>query len=976
MNAELRAEGAELTFNAEQPKQREEILNAELGRLLIDLHPRWNESNVHIDSTYTIKRQAALKIDVLIEHPGGQPVAIETKFNSPGASKRLSRQVESRIGLKVGDSDEAIESAISVKWPKGLTAGGIARARFQYAVHQLNEHNQVIRWPEKENEWITASIESLADTIEVVSLSRKRIFESSEIFTAGVRSATWHLNADGAPVDKQLAQVLHQEAGEQTTRMACAIVINAFVFHHAIEGRVEIPPLSSAIGPLEDFLPHLVIRAWKKILNVNYWPIFSIAADILKALPARAAHKLLNTAAEAAQGLMGLGATTFHDLAARVFQTLIADRKFLATFYTLPESAILLAELAVSQLKLDWSDQGAVKSIKVGDFACGTGTLLSAVQQSMYRRLRRHGLDDEDFHKYFMEHVLLGTDIMPSAAHLAASMLSSAHPDILYYDSLIHVLPYGIDEEVSKRHKNDPSKTYIGALDLRTSEVASINLFSQSGVGQEVEISGERMTASGNRSAGNARTFPVGHRTFDLVIMNPPFTRATNHEAGHEQVPVPSFAGFGTSELEQAAMSERLKSQRAEFGHGNAGLASNFMDLAHDKLKDGGVLALVLPFAFVAGGSWAGARRALSTHYRDITVISIAATTGNSHEQAFSADTGMAECLIVATRKAETDSKAHQQESIRFMTLRNRPRTLIEAQQRARNSKYRSMKGIDGDFRPAGVLDAKLVEVMIALESGTLMLPREAAGHVIPLTKLQQVANRGLVDRDINGGGTRGAFDIIENRTAWSAEFPALWSHDANRERRLVVAPDSEGRARNGMQQQAVDTWHRTRSKLHHNRDFRLNSQPLALCITPEESLGGTAWPNIQPLKPEYELPLLMWGNSTLGLMVFWWWGARQQQGRARLTISKIPEIPTIDCEALSDSQLQEFAQAYDTFKNREFLPANEAYRDETRKGLDAAIFRILGIPESSLENLNVLRRKWCSEPSVHGGKSTKPPEA
>ena len=39
-----------------------------------------------------------------------------------------------------------------------------------------------------------------------------------------------------------------------------------------------------------------------------------------------------------------------HDLTGRIFQRLIADRKYLATFYTLPASAALLARLAVAKL--------------------------------------------------------------------------------------------------------------------------------------------------------------------------------------------------------------------------------------------------------------------------------------------------------------------------------------------------------------------------------------------------------------------------------------------------------------------------------------------------------------------------------------------------------------------------------------------------------------------------------------------------
>ncbi len=957
------------------PKQREEILNAELGRLLIKRHPQWNEQNVHIDSTHTIAQRAALKIDVLIDHPGGQPVAIETKFDTAGANKSLRRQVEKRIGLQVGGTGDTIESAISVKWPKGLTAAGIEKAEFHYAVHQLDEHDEIIRWPKEDREWMPACVDDLADAVEVASLSRKRIFEGSEILSAGVRSATRRLRQDFAALSERIGEVLHQDPGEQTNRMAAAILINAFVFHRAIEGRVGIPQISSCADEF-GFHQSLVRKAWRSVLEVNYWPIFSIALDILEAIPARISSYMLDTADAVANGLVKVGATTFHDLAARMFQALIADRKFLATFYTLPESACLLAELAISQLNIDWSNEQAVKSLKVGDFACGTGTLLSAVQQGMYRRLRRNGLDDRDFHKHFMENVLLGTDIMPSAAHLAASMLSSAHPNILYHDSLVHVLPYGIDEEVSKRHRIDPNRIYIGALDLRTSEMASINLFSQSGVGQEVEIQGKRMTASGTKSSSNTRTFPVGHQSFNLVIMNPPFTRPTNHEAGHEQVPVPSFAGFGKSVEEQAAMSQRLRSQSAEFGHGNAGLATNFMDLAHDKLKDGGVLALVLPFTYVAGESWDKARKALSKHYRDITVVSIAAATGDVREQAFSADTGMAECLILATRAGEAGKKDCEGSRIRFINFPNRPRTLIEAHQHARNNTDWSLSGTDADYGAAGVQDADLGLTMMALCGGNLILPRQASGRQIALTKMKQIANRGVVDRDINGKADRGAFDIVQTRSAWRADFPTLWSHDAARECQLLVAPDSEGRVRRGMRQKAVETWHKTASKLHHNLDFRLNSQPLALCVTPEKSMGGRAWPNIKPLKSEYELPLLIWGNSTLGLMIFWWCAARQQQGRSVLTISKIPDLPTIDCEALSDAQLTQFAQAFEAFKDKKFLPANEAYRDETRQALDAEVFKILGLPKSSLENLGLLRRKWCYEPSVHGGKRTKPPTA
>jgi len=178
----------------------------------------------------------------------------------------------------------------------------------------------------------------------------------------------------------------------------------------------------------------------------------------------------------------------------------------------------------------------------------------------------------------------------------------------------------------------------LGALSLLTDQHVP-SLFSTS----DMQIVGGDMS----EREGKPSRLDVADGTCDVVIMNPPFTRPTNHAIAH--VPVPSFAGFNTSEDEQKAMSEKLKrSKRMLFGSGHAGLASNFMDLAHVKLKHGGVLALVLPFSFTSGASWKRARAALHEHYDRIRVIGIASS--GQYSRAFSADTGMAECLVVATK--------------------------------------------------------------------------------------------------------------------------------------------------------------------------------------------------------------------------------------------------------------------------------------------------------------------------------------
>lgn len=952
--------------------QVEEVLNGELGSLLIARHPLWTERNVHIDSPGVLRRSKS-RIDVLVENPGGQPVAIESKYETANVGATLRAQMDSRIGLTIKRSGNHIEAGISVVYPADVTKAGLERAALRYAVHQIGEDDNIKRWPERDDEWIEGTVDDLADAVEIVSLSEKRIREGELLLSEGVHDASSRLWRDGKgqAFAATLAAALHQEAGEQTTRMAVAIVVNAFVFHYAIEGQVGIPNVADG-SENTGFKKRLVLSAWDAVLAVNYWPIFSIARTIVATMPTRFANPLLDKADKVAEALLKVGATTFHDLAARMFQTLIADRKFLATFYTLPESACMLAELAVARLDRDWRNEDEVGALKIADFACGTGILLSAAQRAIYRRLRRAGFDDRDWHRRFMENVLLGTDIMPSAAHLTASMLSSTHPGVGYDESLVRVLPYGVDKELSKLRGSDPKAPYIGALDLRMEQFGH-SLFTDRGLGHQVAIGGRRMTGRKAARADAGLDFPVEHGSFDLVIMNPPFTRPTNHESA--TVPVPSFAGFDTSAKEQAAMSKSLSSQQHAFGHGNAGLASNFMDLAHDKVRAGGVLALVLPFSFATGQAWTQARQSLGKHYRDIHIVAIAAE--GSTRTAFSADTGMAECLVVATKK-----RPRKRAVVRYANLEQRPRTLVEAHEFAR--RIRDGDAIEGtldDSGAAGVLDPDVGRFMVALREKGLALPRESKSFALPLIPLGKVAARGLVDRDINGARPRGAFDLKPVKRAGVASYPVLATHragarDGDTERQFVVEPDSYGVVRNGLQRKAAETWDTTASRLHHNRDFRLNSQSLAVCVTPEPSIGGRAWPNVIPLKERYETPLLLWGNSTLGLMLFWWQGSRQQQGRSILTVSKIPELLTLDASSLSRKQLAACKEIYKRFRKRAFLPANEAYRDDARKELDAALFKMLKLPKRLLGSLDLLRLKWCCEPSVHGGKSTRPDAA
>ena len=930
------------------PRNTEPQANGALARALRRRNPDWNDKTVHAERTNVIQLAvpgtgAGKRPDILIAPPRRQPVILETEF---APAHTVDQDATARLGTSLHSTGEDIEGVLSVVLPKSLKTGDLEtvdRAAFRYATHYLDSKGESIRWP-PERGWLEGGVDDLADAIEYLSLSERQLARGTEALEQVVRNAAGLLaeHAGEGPLTR-IARDLHQEAGGQTERMAAAICVSAFVFHVAIEGQEHIPPVPLA-GSIDK---GRLLSTWNAILEINYWPIFSIARDLVEELPIKAVPPVMNCIAESISGLAQLGATTYHDLMGRMFQTLITDRKFLATFYTLPESACLLAELAVGRLDVDWSDRAAIEGLRIADFACGTGALLSAAQRAVYRRYRRAGGDDKDLHRPLMEHVLTGLDVMPAATHLTCSMLSSSHPSLAYGKSQIHTIPYGIDGV----------GTHIGALDLLNSN-HSYSLFA----------TGESMGGMKSDSR-SGHSVTIKDKSCDLVIMNPPFTRPTNHKGtDRDNTPVPSFAGFGKSHDEQRAMSSKLKMCQPEFGHGNAGLASNFMDLGHRKLSDEGVLALVIPFAFTRGKGWEKARKALAAHYSDIHILSIA-TTGST-TRAFSADTGIAECLVVATKRRPP------QPSTVYSNLPARPASLLEAAVAARDSRGKAAPGNILDAGGAGVVSASVIESSRSLQTGRLLLPRQPEATLIPIVRLGAVARRGLYDLDINGAPPRGAFHIRRVRQNEVPDYPALWNHDAKRERRFIVLPDACGDVDAEHAQKAALDWKQTASRLHANRDFRLNSQSLAMCLTPEKCLGGRAWPNIVPSDERHEIPLLLWCNSTLGLLMHWWKGTRQQAGRASMTITAIPDLPVLDPRKLTDQRLDHCRAIFDDLKDHEFLPANEAWRDETRKALDRellfGITSVLQLDPGLEEGLDLLRKQWCAEPSVHGGKRTR----
>ena len=958
----------------------ETAVNNALGRMLCEKNVRW-QNRIESVKTAVLLQAVGKRPDLIVNHPGSLPVIIESEFE-PG--RTVEEDAQSRLGSKLIADGCQIEQVIALKIPSGIAKikqqhlkEELSKAEFRYALLMANGSGQN-RWPEKG--YIEGRIDDFVSFVEQTALSESIMTKGMEVLELHIGIAVNIIKRDsylGIHTQKRLAALLNQVESEQTTRMAMAILANAVSFHNTLSNLHKGLDLSNLRSSQGYYVQSRVSDEWRRIYTeINFWPILYIARKILDSFPPINASMVLSVLVESAQELEGIGATSQHDLSGRMLQRLIADRKFLATFYTLHSSATLLAELAISRLNVDWSKPEEITNLQIGDFACGTGALLNAAYSSVLARYRRTGGNDSKLHAPLIERTLVGTDIMPAATHLTASILSSAHPAEQFLNTRIITLPYGIN-------KNAGGETIdLGSLDLIRDE----EVFSLFKTGQDV-VKG--------RAGGDTRRVSLPHKSFDLVIMNPPFTRPTNHAAGHKDIPNPAFAGFSTGVDEQREMSKKLRGIKDHnlAGNGQAGLASNFIDVAEAKIKEGGVLALVIPFTFTAGSSWQGVRTLLENYYENIVVVSIA--SAGSTDMAFSADTGIGEVLVIATRSKQ---KNKEKPSVLYVNLDHRPASIVEAGEISRTilriskESNRGVINLGSDLHTgqfiwskrgfrgyAGIKDSDLAQTALDFYEGFISLPRLKSKISVSVAKIGDLGVQGPGHRSLNGmarvaGTPTGPFDVVKSSPKASSTYPMLWAHDHKKETRFVVDTDTQGLVRVGQEQRALEIWHQHACRLCFNLDFRINSQPLSACLTSKKALGGRAWSGYRCHDTNHEVSILLFANTTLGLIAHWWNGSRQQIGRSIQTVSMIPEMMTIDPREFTAERFAKVDEIFDRFKTQEFLPANEAYRDDVRIKLDEAVLLdLLGLDSDILESLDLLRHKWCSEPSVHGGKSTRP---
>ncbi|GJL79929.1 MAG: hypothetical protein NPINA01_29180 [Nitrospinaceae bacterium] len=751
------------------------------------------------------------------------------------------------------------------------------------------------------------------------------------------------------------------ERRETSAKVSALVLANAFIFQEQL---AHTDRRISSLNKLdkEKDIVSATNEHWRWIWeNINYVPIFQLGGRVLDELPLSSnTLQAVRSLLEKSKTICAQQSALRHDLMGRIYHWLLHHAKFLGTYYTSVSSATLLLKLALAKpWNRDFGDPVELASFKVGDLACGTGTLLMATAQALsdkYIKLRAETnrslspVDLRTLHRTLMENVLYGYDVLPSAVHLTASTLAILAPEVAFVRMNLYVMPMGLDHSVPR----------LGSLEfLTTNEV-------QTQVALDYSAVESVRTGASSSVATNAKVPKL-----NLCVMNPPFVRS-----------VGGNLLFGSLPDERGSLQSELKKQVKKIGaSATAGLGSVFVALGDRHLEKGGRLAFVLPAALVSGEAWGATRKLIANSYHLETVIA----SHDAERPNFSENTDLSEILFIA-RKREGKEEA---ERTTYINLWRNPHTIHEALDLANRIEHttepvsvedlglttiRSSATKLGEMvtmPPAkteenwtGALFAQtqLLRSFWNLQNGRLVVPGCQESEALSICKLGDLGELGYDRRDIHD-----AFEISTD--TWSS-YPAFWGHEANKVYCLGQSANAHllertkpAKGRKTIKK-ANSVWSKAGRILIAERLWPVTHRVIAIRFD-TEVLGNTWWAlKGQSLNEQHEKALILWLNSSPSLLMYF--GRRVITRSAWMQMKKPAwtSMPVLDVRALDSENLNALAAVYDDLAEESLEAIARLDQDQTRKRIDDAISETLGLPD-----LSPIRELLAREPGLTAQK-------
>lgn len=721
-------------------------------------------------------------------------------------------------------------------------------------------------------------------------------------------------------------------------KMAGLALVDAMIFQEVLassDPKVSTLSQVSASHPVQQSL----LSSWEYILKKNYAPIFELGIAILRAWPSSPhVEEALKILIAEAQNIASSRALLRHDLMGRIYhRLLLADvAKYYATYYTSVPAAWLLARLSLETenpaWKIDWSDVESVSKFRVGDLACGSGTLLSASYRTI---LDKHIVssaskgqkpEPNELHKVLLEKVLWGFDVLLYATHLAVVGLSLHNPSSIFEKANTYALPMTGKGELR-----------LGSVDfLVNREIKLTSTLAGQSVGAE------------RRGVETIDKVSIESPNFNLIIMNPPFTRSVGGNLLFGALPKKE------RRLLQRKLQEILKEKKFS-GIGQAGLGAVFVLLAHKYLKESGRIAIVCPRSLISGVAWKKIRGLLTENF-DIEYIITSHQAPNGWN--FSENTDLSEVLLVARKIDESEVQGKTVIVNIWRKPTNEMESIMIAEQLIRlkvastNNIYNVMENLNSSHLNLALGGRKLGEAYTAthdaivdsiatwgqlapfaqselnktaynyINSGQIYIPGKGVEASVNLTPLSNVV-------DVIGPDRRqvhSAFSLSKQKTPYSS----LWGHESKEIRCILQKPNMWLEPKAGNLKNANNLWSRS-GRLMIAERLWLYTYRLIASYLMTNALSNTWWPirmkavrirdKAKVTAINHEKIQCLWLNSTLGILGLL--SYRQDTRGAWIDIKKetLNLVPVINLRRLTEKQVDSLLAVFDKFCETE-LPS------------------------------------------------------
>ena len=904
---------------------REETLNTYLALLLdgyqgITATAERRSSTEAIDIT-VVHGNAAAPISILIEAKIG---------DTPSKRRAAAKQARTRLVAAPNSL------AFGLCYPIQLRDGAVSSTATQRALAKSTIAFAPVQLFGREATWREGSVADLADSLRNADLSRQRIADAIE---HTVRKVAAMLFDYGCAPDLASALALPKTSKDLRAAplVAALMLSNAALLHH----RLRLVPSLSGIVQIESAQEHphetppIIREAWQAILAIDFHPVFAPALAALNALNDDDAREPMRWIVDTAVGVADELASLRFDHAGSLYHRLLASAKYDGSFYTNNVSAMLLARLALTENMADWSNPDDLANLKIIDPACGTGTLLMAAMHAIRDRHENAAgakAESSPLHLALVEDVLYGLDINRHGIQLAACNLTLGNPRVDYRRMNLFTMQHGPQPK---------GRAKAGSLEFLAAARDE----------WDIEMYASPLPTTGNLGAERAEPGAAPSESltglFDLVIMNPPFTR---NDIRNRQYSKRDRRSLQEREIEIAEFL-RKRDFSAFRAIDQTSVESFFAPLADALVKPGaGSLASVVPTTALTGTSSAPKRQFLAERFQ----IELIVTSHDPKRINFSENTFIHESLIVARRPGA------ERTPTRFISLARMPQDTHEAILLSDLINHGQPLGEwgtehswpwprvrEGDWSAAQFYDGALANAVhdLAALAGTVLTPA------------------GILCR-IEPGGQRIRDAFLRNPPTdapWTA--PILWDHSTE----IQTAMNAEADVFAAPKPDRVDYAKYLQGKASRllvvNR-LRTNTVRVSACYAPQPLLGS-AWIPVSPISPNpaFEHALCAWWNSTPGILTLLHCRAKALDyprfALDSLRALLIPNPNRVNITPLAD--------AFTTTRAKPLRPWPQMHDCSHRAILDQAAAQVLQVDGRTIADW---RKRIAHEPTVSGNSA------